>query len=105
MVYSSNLFVVLLPLVVALFYLIPSASGQRTYLAIASLLFIAYAGTVHLFVFMAVLIVAIVYFVLPYPYRSHRIVYGSVIATLLSERHLRRDGQTVAKPKLTRTSL
>lgn len=83
MVYSSNLFVVLLPLVVALFYLIPSAAGQRTYLAIASLLFIAYAGMVHLFVFMAVLIVAIVYFVLPYPYRSHQIVYGGVITTLL----------------------
>lgn len=83
MVYSSNFFVVLLPFIVAIFYLIPSASGQRTYLTIASLLFIAYAGAMHLYVFMAVLSVAIVYFILPYSYRSQRIVYGGVIVTLL----------------------
>ena len=83
MIYSSNIFFILLPLFIALYYNIRNATGQRLYLLVISLLFIAYAGSVHFFVFIAVLVIGMIYFTLPYHKRSKPIVYGITITLFL----------------------
>lgn len=83
MVYSSNLFVILLPVFVVVFYALRLPALQRSYLFLASIAFVAVSGLLHCAVLLATVLGSACYFALPVRYRQQPAVYGGFIALLI----------------------
>ena len=83
MIYSSNLFVAILPLLLLVYYVGPNAIFQRTLLIFASLGFVAYSGLVDVTVLVIVVCLSATYFVLPARLKSKRQILFIYLSLLI----------------------